>query len=90
MVEQIGGDGNGGDPFLRSLPESEFFINYPTLVGLNSDTSVKSSIFSTYQDVFFLPIAALKILTIATAMLKVFCLALNKNNDVFYAIIHLT
>jgi len=52
--------------------------------------SVKSNILSTHQTLFFLPIAALKILTITTVILKILCLALEKNNYGLYVIIYLT
>jgi hypothetical protein len=38
--EQTGGDGNGGDPNIISLPESGILLIYPSLVGLNSDGSL--------------------------------------------------
>jgi C-terminal processing protease CtpA/Prc len=38
--EQTGGDGNGRDPIIISLPESGLLLTYPALVGLNSDGSL--------------------------------------------------
>ncbi len=38
--EQTGGDGNGGDPNIISLPESGILLVYPSQVGLNSDGSL--------------------------------------------------
>ena len=38
--EQTGGDGNGRDPIIISLPESGILLIYPALVGLNSDGSL--------------------------------------------------
>lgn len=38
--EQTGGDGNGGDPAIITLPESGIQLIYPSLVGLNFDGSL--------------------------------------------------